>query len=138
MRDREVIEKSEPFVWSAYSSPHVRLGVSKNATEKEIRKAYRRLSRQFHPDRQISANNAKKYVEQERNNDTNTEGRFVLLTDAFDKLMEKLHGQEDRSPFVGAQSAEGMTIVVGNVVITLDASFKAVRDEAGNIRFVKG
>src|SRR6266446_9816614 len=51
------------------------LGVKRNATEEEIKKAYRKLARQYHPDRNPG--------------DKQAEGRFKEVQDAYDVLSDK-------------------------------------------------
>ncbi len=56
------------------------LGLSPNASEKEIKKAYRTLVQQYHPDKQIGASDEKiKYVTE----------RIVDINRAYEILMEK-------------------------------------------------
>jgi DnaJ-class molecular chaperone len=64
------------------------LGVKKNASEDEIKKAYRKLARQYHPDRNPG--------------DKSAEGRFKEVQEAFDVLGDKTkRAQYDRFGFVG-------------------------------------
>ena len=58
--------------------PYSVLGVSPNATDEEIKKAYRRLSRKYHPDANI--NNPDKAAAEER---------FTEHTDAKGKIIKK-------------------------------------------------
>ncbi|MER3457484.1 MAG: molecular chaperone DnaJ, partial [Chloroflexota bacterium] len=50
------------------------LGVDRNATEKEIKKAYRRLARQYHPDMNP--------------NDPQAEERFKEINEAYEVLSD--------------------------------------------------
>src|SRR5436305_12049650 len=64
------------------------LGVKKDASEEEIRKAYRKLARQYHPDRNPG--------------DKQAETRFKEVQDAYDVLGDKQkRAQFDRFGFVG-------------------------------------
>jgi molecular chaperone DnaJ len=56
------------------------LGVSKNASEKEIKKAFRKLAREYHPD-----NNP---------DDTNAEARFKELNEAYEVLSNAAERKE--------------------------------------------
>jgi molecular chaperone DnaJ len=73
------------------------LGVSRNATEEELKKAYRRLAIQFHPDRNP--------------NDKEAEERFKELNEAYQVLSDpERRAQYDRyghAAFEGARGAGG-------------------------------
>lgn len=56
------------------------LGLEEGASEKEIKAAYRELSKQYHPDRQINAS------EEELKNTTE---KFQQINEAYEMLMEK-------------------------------------------------
>lgn len=43
------------------TDPYQILGLSHNATDEEIKKAYRKLSRKYHPDANVNNPNAKEY-----------------------------------------------------------------------------
>jgi DnaJ-class molecular chaperone len=66
------------------------LGVGKGASEDEIKKAYRKLARQYHPDRNPG--------------DKQAETRFKEIQDAYDVLNDKTkRAQYDRFGFVGPE-----------------------------------
>ena len=74
------------------------LGVKRNASEDEIRKAYRKLARQYHPDRNPG--------------DKQAEARFKQVQEAYDVLSDKTkRGQYDRfgaaGPNAGFQGRRG-------------------------------
>src|SRR5216117_1417777 len=72
------------------------LGVSKNATPDEIKKAYRKLARQYHPDR--------------NSGDKKAEGRFKEVSEAHDVLSDpEKRKQYDRGtgPFATAGGPGG-------------------------------
>lgn len=71
--------------------PYEVLGVSKTATEDEIKKAYRKLARDFHPDRNPG--------------DKNAETKFKEVQEAFALLSDKeKRAQYDRFGHVGDQA----------------------------------
>jgi len=67
------------------------LGISKNATQEEIKKAYRREAMKWHPDRS--------------NNSSEAKARFQQAADAYRFLSEKYAGS--RSDDFGSKSSEG-------------------------------
>src|SRR6516164_7852962 len=65
------------------------LGIARNASQEEIKKAYRKLARQYHPDRNPG--------------DKQAEVRFKEIQDAYDVLSDKnKRAQFDRFGFAGA------------------------------------
>ena len=60
------------------TDPYVVLGVSRNATEDEIKKAYRTLSRKYHPDANI--NNPNKEAAEEK---------FKEVQAAYNRIMDE-------------------------------------------------
>src|SRR2546423_8811665 len=70
------------------------LGVSKTASEDQIKKAYRNLARKFHPDRNPG--------------DKQAEASFKEVQDAYDVLSDKAKREQyDRFGFAGAQAGAG-------------------------------
>ena len=70
------------------------LGVGKDASEDDIKKAYRKLARQYHPDRNPG--------------DKQAEGRFKEVQEAYDVLSDKKkRTQYDRFGFAGPGAAGG-------------------------------
>ena len=68
------------------------LGVSKGASAEEIKRAYRKLARQYHPDRNPG--------------DKQAETRFKEIQDAYDILSDKSKREQyDRYGFVGPEGA---------------------------------
>ena len=60
------------------TDPYKVLGVDRNASDEEIKKAYRRLSRQYHPDANI--NNPNK---------DQAEARFKEVQQAYDQIVKE-------------------------------------------------
>jgi DnaJ-class molecular chaperone len=70
------------------------LGVKRDASEDEIKKAYRKLARQYHPDRNPG--------------DKQAESKFKEIQDAYDVLSDKAkRAQYDRFGFVGPDGGVG-------------------------------
>src|SRR6184192_1483693 len=70
------------------------LGVKKNASEEEIKKAYRKLAREFHPDRNPG--------------DKKAEGKFKEVQEAYDVLSDQTkRSQYDRFGRVGPDGGGG-------------------------------
>lgn len=66
--------------------PYEVLGVSRNASEDEIKKAYRKLSRKYHPDANINNPNKEK-----------AEEKFKEVQAAYNSIMNKNTNSYDRS-----------------------------------------
>src|SRR5439155_24303927 len=74
--------------------PYEILGVKKNATEEEIQKAYRKLARQFHPDRNPG--------------DKQAEAKFKEVASAYEVLSDKKkRAQYDQFGAFGEPAAAG-------------------------------
>src|SRR5438132_10887258 len=70
------------------------LGVKRNASEEEIKKSYRKLARQYHPDRNPG--------------DKQAETHFKEVQDAYDVLSDKAkRAQYDRFGFAGPDGGFG-------------------------------
>src|SRR2546422_8950838 len=74
--------------------PYEVLGVARNAAEAEIKKAYRKLAREHHPDRNPG--------------DKQAEARFKEIQDAYDVLSDKTKREQfDRFGFAGPGTGPG-------------------------------
>lgn len=64
------------------TDPYQILGLSHNATDEEIKKAYRKLSRKYHPDANVNNPNAKEY-----------EVKFKEIQTAYQQIMDERQGK---------------------------------------------
>ena len=70
--------------------PYEILGISRNASEQEIKKAYRKLSRQYHPDANVGNPNAAAYEE-----------KFKQIQQAYQTIMDQRQGGSQSSGYGG-------------------------------------
>ena len=68
------------------------LGVSYNASEDEIKKAYRSLSRKYHPDANVGNPNQKEYEE-----------KFKEVQQAYNMIMDQRQGKTQARQGFGGQ-----------------------------------
>lgn len=73
--------------------PYQILGVSRTATEDEIKKAYRSLCRQYHPDLNMNNPDAEDY-----------EARFREIQSAYQQIMDERQGRSSANDFTGSRS----------------------------------
>ncbi|MGN0351191.1 MAG: DnaJ domain-containing protein [Roseburia sp.] len=79
------------------NNPYQILGVSENATDDEIKKAYRTLSRKYHPDANVNNPNKEQ-----------AEEKFKEVQQAYDQIMkEKQQGYTGNYGYSSSQSAGG-------------------------------
>ena len=76
------------------SDPYSVLGVDRNATDEEIKKAYRRLSRKYHPDANI--NNPHK---------DEAEAKFKEVQQAYQQIMDERNGYSSQGSYGGASGS---------------------------------
>lgn len=69
--------------------PYKLLGVSRDASDEEIKKAYRQLSKKYHPDANVGSPHLEEYTEM-----------FKQVQNAYDQIMEERKGGGD--PFAQA------------------------------------
>ena len=72
--------------------PYKVLGVSYNASEDEIKKAYRSLSRKYHPDANVGNPNQKEYEE-----------KFKEVQQAYNMIMDQRQGKTQARQGFGGQ-----------------------------------
>ena len=73
--------------------PYKVLGVSYDATEDEIKKAYRALSRKYHPDANVGKPNQKELEE-----------KFKEVQQAYSMIMDQLQGKTQTQQGFGGSS----------------------------------
>ena len=110
------------------------LGVDKNASEDDIKKAYKKLAMQYHPDRHVNDSEEDKKKAEEK---------FKEIAEAYDVLSDKEKRAqydnppksgwesffEDMNPFKRAQNTESVKIgraIRLNLTISLEESFKGI------------
>ena len=76
-----------------YMDPYQVLGVSSDASDEEVKKAYRKLSRKYHPDANINNPNAK-----------GAEEKFKQVQQAYQQVVRM---RESGSSYTGSQSGSG-------------------------------
>ena len=95
--------------------PYSVLGVSQDASDEEIKKAYRRLSRKYHPDANI--NNPDK---------DKAEEKFKEVQQAYDQIMKERN-----------MEAEGLAVMEAlEVSVSNPAGTKTRRASAGALRLI--
>ena len=78
--------------------PYKVLGVSYNASEDEIKKAYRSLSRKYHPDANVGKPNQKEYEE-----------KFKEVQQAYNMIMDQRQGKAQAQQGFGGQGFGGQS-----------------------------
>ena len=76
--------------------PYAVLGVPRSASEEEIKKAYRKLSRQYHPDANINNPNR-----------AQAEEKFKEVQQAYDQIMNERQGKGGQNQYYGGQGGFG-------------------------------
>ncbi len=70
--------------------PYEVLGISPNATDQEVKKAYRALSRKYHPDANVNKPNPQMYEE-----------KFKQIQQAYQTIMDQRHNRTTSNGFGG-------------------------------------
>ena len=86
------------------TDPYSVLGVSRDATDEEIKKAYRTLSRKYHPDANINNPNKDK-----------AEEMFKTIQQAYNQIMKEKQGGYTSSAYSqnrGGTGAMAMTVII--------------------------
>lgn len=100
------------------------LGVQKNATEDELKKAYRKLAIKYHPDRQQGKTDAEKKAAEEK---------FKEAAEAYDVLSNKeKRARYDQFGFAGTQGGQGG---FGGAGMSMDDIFSQFGDIFGDFGF---
>ena len=102
------------------SDPYSILGVDRNATDEDVKKAYRKLSRQYHPDANI--NNPKK---------DEAEAKFKEVQQAYQQIMDER--EKEYNSGYGQVLARVMEVTVrledSAVLVLMDMVRQEVRAE---------
>ena len=83
--------------------PYEILGVSRNATDQEIKKAYRTLSRKYHPDANVGKPNEKEYAE-----------KFKQIQQAYQDIMDERQNGGHRQNGYGGYDSRNHSAGSGN------------------------
>lgn len=78
------------------SDPYKILGISKDASDEEVKKAYRRLSRQYHPDANVNAPNIDQIEE-----------KFKEIQQAYQQVMDEREHGYSRNSYGSYHSSSG-------------------------------
>lgn len=78
------------------SNPYEILGVSEQASDEEVKKAYRKLSRKYHPDANVNSPNAAEYEE-----------KFKQVQQAYQQIMEDRHNSNASFSHFHTESSGG-------------------------------
>lgn len=103
--------------------PYQVLGVSRNATEDEIKKAYRNLSRKYHPDSNINNPN-KEQIEE----------KFKQVQQAYQAIMNEKQGKGSYSTAVEAIQVDTEILEISVDLAVLEVLVVLVRDSSRNTR----
>ena len=78
------------------SNPYEILGVGEQASDEEVKKAYRKLSRKYHPDANVNSPNAAEYEE-----------KFKQVQQAYQQIMDERHNPNGSFSNFHAESSGG-------------------------------
>jgi len=129
---------SSPMLQEKMKDPYNLLGVGKEATQAEIKKAYYQLAKKYHPDQNKDPKAREKFVE--------IQGAYELLSDAnkraqFDQYgagafdpnggFQGFGGQTGGNPFAGAEGFGGFPFGGGGGINFEDLFSQAFGGRAG-------
>lgn len=117
------------------------LGVEKTATADEIKSAYRKLAKKYHPDMYTTASDAEKKKAEEKFKEINH--AYEVLSDAEKRKVYDTYGTEDPQSaftggtggFWGSSGMDGMDIDLGDIFSSFfGAAVRSTRPAAKNRR----
>lgn len=117
------------------------LGVEKTATADEIKSAYRKLAKKYHPDMYTTASDAEKKKAEEKFKEINH--AYEVLSDAEKRKVYDTYGTEDPQSaftggtggFWGGSGMDGMDIDLGDIFqVSSGAAVRSTRPAAKNRR----
>ena len=91
--------------------PYQVLGVGRSASDDEIKKAYRSLSRKYHPDANI--NNPNK---------DQAEEKFKQVQQAYDQIMKEKHMVVDREQVIHLEQVDRLVVSMAAIPTIMQAA----------------
>jgi curved DNA-binding protein CbpA len=114
------------------------LGLKQSATQEEIRKSYRRLATQYHPDKNVGKSQEKK-DEAAQKFDEISSAYFVLSNDElksdYDKILKFVKEKEDLEYNISLYSFAGDKWIEDSVMLRIVMKYFGIEDNENTIFF---
>lgn len=111
-------------------NPYEVLGVSYNATDDEIKKAYKKLSRKYHPDANVGNPNQKAYEE-----------KFKEVQQAYQIIMDQRQGKAQEAQYGGRTAVNTAAPEIlgasADSVVSADSAVLANTPAASSLRHLQ-